>query len=146
MRLTHYTDYALRVLIYLAVDPAPPATISGIAERYRIARPHVVKVVHRLGQLGYIHTQRGRHGGLTLARPPESIVIGEVVRHMETNLQLVECFDQGGSCVISPSCTLRQLLAEALENFLAVLDRHTLADLSQPRAPLQNLLGLQQIQ
>lgn len=135
MRLTQYSDHALRVLIHLAVlgDDAR-TTISAIAERHQVSRHHMVKVVHQLGQLGYVDTLRGKGGGLRLAQPPAQIVLGEVVRHTERQLDLVECFNDPGACVLTPHCGLRGVLTEALAAFLAVLDSYTLADLVGPDA------------
>ena len=142
MQLTRYSDYSLRVLIYLAVDPDRLATIDQIARSYGVSRAHLMKVVHQLGLRGYVETVRGRGGGLRLARPPEKIRIGEVVRATEENLALVECMDPVTSeCVIEPACGLRSVLCEALAAFLAVLDRYTLADLvARRRRPLVALL------
>ncbi|MGH7287001.1 MAG: Rrf2 family transcriptional regulator [Myxococcota bacterium] len=142
MQLTRYSDYSLRVLIYLALDPERLVTIEDIARSYDISRAHLMKVVHQLGLRGYVETVRGRGGGLRLARRPDDIRIGEVVRSTEENLNLVECFDPASSrCVIEPACGLRQVLHEALAAFLAVLDRYTLADLvARRRSPLARLL------
>lgn len=130
MQLTAYTDYSLRVLIFLAVHAADLATIDEIAEAYGISRSHLTKVVHQLGVAGYVETVRGRGGGLRLAREPERIRVGEVVRQTEGNMVLVECFDPDASrCRIEPACGLRGVVQEALEAFLRTLDGYTLADL-----------------
>lgn len=135
MKLTLYTDYALRVLLYLSVHEE--ATISEIAEIYKISRPHVVKIVHNLGKLEYIETQRGRQGGIRLARKPELINLGEVVRAVEPNFHMVECFDGGGKgCVITPVCKLKGVLGQALNGFFSVLDGYSLADLTVNQAEL----------
>jgi Rrf2 family nitric oxide-sensitive transcriptional repressor len=141
MQLTRYSDYSLRVLIYLAVDRDRLATIDEIARSYGVSKAHLMKVVHQLGIRGYVETVRGRRGGLRLARPAEEIGIGEVVRATE-NLALVECMDSGTSdCVIESACGLRPVLREALAAFLAVLDGYTLADLvARRRRPLFALL------
>jgi Rrf2 family nitric oxide-sensitive transcriptional repressor len=142
VQLTRYTDYALRVLIYLALEPGRLATVEEIADRYGISRAHLTKVVHRLGRRGWVETLRGRRGGLRLARPPETIRVGDVVRATEESLALVECFEARGDCAIEPACGLRGALEEALAAFLAVLDRTTLADLvARRRAPLLRLLA-----
>ena len=134
MQLTHFTDYSLRVLMYLAVRPGRVGRIEEIAETYDISRGHVMKVVRRLGAFGFVTTIRGRGGGLRLARAAAEIGIGEVVRQTEENLALVECFRSEGSCVIDPACGLQGAFEEALEAFLASLDRYTLEDLiRQPR-------------
>jgi Rrf2 family nitric oxide-sensitive transcriptional repressor len=142
VQLTRYSDYSLRVLIYLAVDPDRLVTIESIAQSYDISKAHLMKVVHQLGLGGYLETVRGRGGGLRLARRPEEIRIGDVVRATEGNMALVECFDPASSqCVIEPVCGLRSLLSEALTAFLTVLDGYTLADLvARRRKPLSQLL------
>ena len=142
MQLTRYSDYSLRVLIYLAVEPGRRATVEEIARSYDISRAHLVKVVHQLGLRGYVETVRGRGGGLRLARRADEIGVGEVIRWTEENLALVECFDPATSrCAIEPACGLRSVLHEALTSFLAVLDRYTLADLvARRRKPLARLL------
>lgn len=131
MKLTQYTDYSLRVLMYLGFKN-DAATISEISERYDISRNHVVKVVHQLGVLGYLQTVRGKGGGLRLARSPDQINVGAVVRDVE-NLELVECLGENNTCVLSPPCVMRTALKDALEAFMAVLDSYTLADLVNPR-------------
>jgi len=140
MKLTLYSDYSLRVLIYLGLRRDARATITDIADSYGISRHHIVKIVHKLGQLGYVETVRGKNGGLYLARDPRTIVVGEVLRHTEPNLNLVECFDDPGACVLTSACTLRSALDEALTAFLDVLDDYTLADLLEPRRPLSRRL------
>lgn len=144
MRLTGYTDYALRVLIHVGLEKGRLATIPEIAHSYGISRHHLTKVVHQLGRLGYVRTVRGRGGGLELARPADRIGVGEVVRATEDDLALVECFRPGNSdCRIMPACRLRGALQEALAAFLAVLDGYTLADLLDEPARLRELLGLE---
>jgi Rrf2 family nitric oxide-sensitive transcriptional repressor len=141
MRLTVYTDYALRVLMYVAVAREPKATIGGIAASYGISRNHLMKVVHELGTAGYLETARGKNGGLRLARPPGEIGLGEVIRRTEPDLALVPCFDPvNAPCAISPACRLRGALHQAQAAFLKVLDGYTLADLVENRAALEGLL------
>lgn len=143
MRLTAHTDYSLRVLIYLALDPERLATIREISERYDISRNHLMKIVQELGKAGYIETVRGKHGGIRLGRRPDSIVVGDVVRTMEDNMNLVECFNaEANMCQIVPVCVLKDVLVEALEQFLGALDRYTLADLVTPKADLSALVRL----
>jgi Rrf2 family nitric oxide-sensitive transcriptional repressor len=142
MRLTTYTDFTLRALIYLALNRQRLVRIADIAKAYAISENHLMKVVHQLGLAGYVETIRGKKGGLRLALPPEAINIGEVVRRMEPDLALVPCFEPTGICRIRPACVLKGLLGEALDAFLAVLDRKTLADLVQPQARLADLLAL----
>lgn len=130
MHLTRYTDYSLRTLIYLGVRPEKLATISEIATYHGISRNHLMKVVHQLGAHGYIDTLRGRGGGIKLARPPEQIVVGDVVRSMEENMHIVACFQTTTSaCALDPGCRLKTLMGVALNNFLNTLDQSTLADL-----------------
>jgi Rrf2 family nitric oxide-sensitive transcriptional repressor len=142
MQLTRYTDYSLRVLIHLAVHRNELATIEEIARAYGISKAHLTKIVHQLGLAGDVETVRGRGGGLRLARPPEQIRIGEVVRRMEA-MSLVECFDAKTSrCRIEPVCGLRAALRHALEAFLDTLDGYTLSDLvERRRAPLARLFA-----
>lgn len=143
MRLTLHTDYALRLLMYLAVKPDGRATIREVAETYGISRNHLVKVAHELGRAGFVETLRGRGGGLRLVHPAEAIGIGKVVRAMEEDFRLVECFDpQTDRCRIGPSCRLKRLLREALEAYMEVLGSATLADLVEKPKPLRRLLAL----
>lgn len=143
MRLTAFTDYSLRVLIYLGTAPERLATIDRIAEAYGISANHLMKVVHQLGQMGYVETVRGKGGGLRLARAPEAINVGEVVRRTEDGFAVVECFEKGKrSCTIAPSCVLKRALHEAVDAFLEALDRYSLADLVKPRKPLARALRI----
>ena len=129
MQLTRYTDFSLRVLIFLAVRQEELVTIEEISSAYGISKAHLTKIVHQLGLAGYLETVRGRGGGLRLARPPERIRVGDVVRHTEA-MPLVECFDPKTShCRIEPVCELRGALNAALSAFLKTLDSYTLADL-----------------
>jgi Rrf2 family nitric oxide-sensitive transcriptional repressor len=130
MRLTLHTDYALRLLMLLALEPDQLHTIEEVARRYRISRNHLMKVAQTLVQEGFVDGLRGRGGGLKLAKPAERINLGAVVRKTEDSLALVECFDrQKNGCVVSSACGLRGPLEEALTAFMAVLDRYSLADL-----------------
>ncbi|MCC6846936.1 MAG: Rrf2 family transcriptional regulator [Deltaproteobacteria bacterium] len=142
MQLTSYTDYSLRVLIYLAVHKEGLATIAEISQAYGISKAHLTKIVHQLGLAGYLETIRGRGGGLRLARPPEKIRVGEVVRQTE-GTSLVECFDPKTSrCRIEPVCGLRAALKDALQTFLTTLDGYTLADVvARRRNPLARLFA-----
>jgi Rrf2 family nitric oxide-sensitive transcriptional repressor len=135
MQLTYFTDYALRVLIYAAVRPGSRCLTSDVATAFGMSRHHVVKVVNELRHLGYLDTTRGRDGGFALARQPDRIRIGEVVRRTEGSMALVECFNRDtNTCPLSPACGLKGVLREAFDAFLAVLDRATLADLvAEPR-------------
>lgn len=135
MQLTYYTDYSLRVLMYLAIQPGRIANIAEIAERYGISRNHLVKVVHNLVRGGFIRSYRGKGGGIELARPPERINVGDVVRYTEGPLKPVECFDaERNRCVIARVCGLADVIEEACDAFFATLDRYTLADLVRRRA------------
>lgn len=143
MRLTTFSDYSLRVLMYLGVHDGRLATAGEIAAAYGVSENHLVKVVHHLARQGYIETARGKGGGMRLARPPGKINVGEVVRGTEESLALVECFDRESSdCRIEPACVLKGILSRALDAFLAVLDRHTLADLLLPKPKLARMLVL----
>src|SRR5690242_9329649 len=130
MRLTTFTDYSLRVLIYVATAPTGRATIGEIARAFGISENHLVKVVHRLGQAGVLVNTRGRHGGLRLALPPSKIGLGQVVRGTEGPDVPAECFETGhADCAIARGCGLRPVLSDAVQAFHAVLDRYTLEDL-----------------
>ena len=143
MRLSAFTDYSLRVLMYLAADPDRRATIAEIAAAYGISEHHLVKVVHFLGRAGWLANVRGRGGGIELARPPQSINLGAVVRATEGDPMPAECFDRASNdCRITRACRLRGVLGEATEAFHAVLDRHTLADLTANRTALVRVLGI----
>lgn len=142
MRLTSFTDYSLRVLMYLSVKEGELSTISEIAERYAISRNHLMKVVYELGRLGYVETVRGKHGGMRLRDNPAHINLGQVVRRTENDMSLVECFSTQNDCRLTPSCALRGVLREALQAFFAVLDRYSLADLLVPKQELATLLGI----
>ena len=174
MRLTNYTDYALRSLIYLAVKPAPQAlaNISDIADSYNISKSHLTKIIHQLGQLGYIDSVRGKNGGIRLARAPKDINLGVLIKQFEPDFALVECFattlpndnssqnneaTQKGlpitlieesknaasvGCVISPACQLKAVFFEALNAFINVLERYTLADIINNKDELNTLLSL----
>ena len=135
MRLTLYTDYSLRVLLYLALKPDDTATITEISDYYNISRNHLVKVVHHLGILEFITTTRGKNGGIKLARRPEEILLSDVVRKTEPDMNLLECFNpETDNCVISPACRLKSMLYEGRSAFMAVLEKNTLADAANPIA------------
>ena len=143
MRLTYQSDYALRLLMYLAVRRDETIKVADVAESYGISRNHLLKVTLRLANLGYVFTVRGRTGGISLALPPEEINIGTVVRQMEDSFALVECMgSNGGKCVISPACKLKGLVREALGAFLSVFDKYTLADIAENQSELLGLLGV----
>jgi len=143
MRLTFHTDYALRMLLYLSVRPERLNTIQDVSAAFGISRNHLMKVAHELGRLGFVDTVRGRGGGLKLSRPPEEIRLGDVVRAMEEDLKVVECFDPDhNTCAITGICRLRGALSEGLMAWMAVLDRYTLADLAAPRIALSERLKI----
>lgn len=141
MRLNLQSDYALRLLIHLAAKEGELVTIGEVADRFRISKNHLMKVAFVLGREGFIETVRGRSGGLRLARKGGAIRLGDVVRRMEGDLALVECFPGGaGGCLIVSACRLRGVLHEALEAFLSVLDRYTIDDLTKNNFKLRDLL------
>ena len=144
MNLKKYTDYALRVLIFTAMKKeGERANIKEISYIYKISTHQQGKIVFELNKLGYLETIRGRNGGICLAKPAEDINVGTVVREMENDFVLLECFDQGANhCVISPACKLKHALNAALRAFLDVLDQYTLADLVVNEAELLELMGL----
>lgn len=172
MKLTNYSDYALRSLIYLAVKPEPQAlaNISDIANSYDISKSHLTKIIHQLGQLGYIETIRGKNGGIRLARAPEKINLGVLIKQIEPDFALVECFaatvpkadtttQQGlpialidettkesstltkQGCIISPACRLKGVFFEALTAFISVLEGYTLADIINNKVELAQILS-----
>jgi Rrf2 family transcriptional regulator, nitric oxide-sensitive transcriptional repressor len=142
MRLTMYTDFSLRVLLYLGTkEEGKLSTIQEISDAYSISKNHLMKVTFELGKAGFIHTVRGRGGGIRLAELPENINIGKVVRKMEDDFHLVECFDpEHNRCPIAPICGLRGVLGQALQAYLAVLDSYTLQDLLFNREGLREIL------
>ncbi|WP_419901744.1 Rrf2 family transcriptional regulator [Kiloniella sp.] len=143
MRLTTYTDYSLRVLIFVGLKGEELTTITEISDRYNISRNHLMKVVNQLSQDGYLKTIRGKNGGMTLAHVPSKINLGDVVRDMEDNLDIVECFDKKkGCCQIDGYCRLQGILGEAVIAFFDVLDKYTLEDLMVNRSGLQKALSL----
>lgn len=146
MRITVYSDYSLRLLMFLAIAPQQRGTISAIAGYYGISRAHIVKVVHELAKAGYLETTRGRGGGMRLARPPEVISVGEVLRITEPDFNLAPCFETAHACKITPSCVLKKALADATRAFLGSLDTVSLADLAQPADTLRRDLGLTSFQ
>ncbi|MCP5411423.1 MAG: Rrf2 family transcriptional regulator [Alphaproteobacteria bacterium] len=141
MKLTSYADYSLRLLMYCAVRREELVTIQEVADAYGISKNHLMKVAYELGRKGYLETVRGRGGGLRLARPPEKIGLGDVVRKVEEDFTMVECFDpQANQCVITGPCRLRGALSRALKAYLAVLDEYTLADLALGQPVLSRIL------
>ena len=144
MKLTAFTDYSLRVLMYLSADPTQRATIAEIAAAFDISENHLVKVVHFLGKQGWIETLRGKGGGIQLAMAPDAINVGRVVRDTEGSALPAECFlPEGGECILTPVCRLKNVLAEAVKAFYLVLDKYTLADISKNRQALAKVLMIQ---
>ena len=144
MRLTTFTDYSLRVMMYVAAHPEGRATIGEIAKSYDISEHHLTKVVHFLGRTGLIETVRGKGGGFSLAQPAAEIVLGDVVRQTEGAAVPAECFDaDGGHCLIAAACHLKGVLQEAVEAFYVVLDGYTLADLVRNRDELAAVMFVQ---
>lgn len=142
MKLTRFTDYSLRVLIYLGLKDDGRVTIREISEAYGISRNHLMKVVSLLTRMGYLDARRGPGGGIALAKPADEIIVANVVRDMEDDLNLVECFCKGGKCIIKPVCELKSVLSQALAAYLETLEEYTLSDLLKPKAELSQVLGL----
>jgi len=133
MRLSEYTDYTLRVLMYCAANPDGLVTIGELAERHGVSKNHLMKIVNDLAHQGLIETTRGRGGGLRLLKKPTSIRVGDVVRASETDFRLVECFDpQSNLCTLTPSCRLKHVFDAALQAYFKELDGVTLADIAGP--------------
>jgi len=144
MRLTAYSDYSLRLLMYAALKDPGLVTIQEVAEAYGISRNHLMKVAFQLGRHGFLETVRGRGGGLRLARKADKIGLGEILRTTEEDFTLVECFDPATNrCAIAKSCRLRGALSRALGAYLAVLDEYTLADLTRRHPALERVLAPQ---
>jgi Rrf2 family nitric oxide-sensitive transcriptional repressor len=140
MRLTSFTDFALRTLMRLAGEPERLFATHEIAAEFRISRNHLAKVVRDLGDGGFIATQRGAGGGFSLARPAQSITLGQVVRALEGESALVECFrEDGGDCILTPRCRLKKRLAAAREAFMRELDMTTLAECAYPAPPRRRM-------
>ena len=138
MRLTDYTDYTLRVLMFCAAHPERSVTIAELAQGYDISKNHLMKIVNDLARQGLLQTTRGRGGGLRLLKPASEIRVGDVVRQSETDFRLVECFDANhNTCTLTGYCMLKQVIKKAEQSFLAELDRVTLADITaSSQAPM----------
>ena len=142
MRLSDYTDYTLRVLMYCAANPGRLVTIAELADSHQVSKNHLMKIVNDLGRQGVLETTRGRGGGLRLLKPPSTIRLGDVLRQAETDFRLVECFDAAtDTCTLTPSCRLKGVLASALQAYFAALDSVTLADIAGPTAGLKQTLA-----
>ena len=145
MRLTTFSDFSLRMLIYMALKREGLSTIQEIADSYGVSKNHMMKVAHILGLMGYVETVRGKKGGLRLAMEPSQIHVGAVIRRTEEESALVQCFkSEGDVCRIEGACALKGMFGEALQAFLEVLDRYTIADIVQYRMPLARLLDIPQ--
>ena len=141
MKLTTFSDYTLRVLMFLALNRERLATIPEIAAAYAISENHLMKVVHQLARAGVIESVRGKGGGIRLARAPEEIRLGQIVRASEGSAPIVECLsDEAGPCRIAPACRLAAVLVRAFDALYATLDEYTLADLVRSPRGLQTLL------
>jgi len=141
MRLTNFSDYSIRVLLYLSVHNERLVNIKEIADSYQISKNHLMKVIYQLGKLGYIKTIRGRNGGIRLAKEPSEINIGQLVRKTEEDFNIVECFCiENNKCPITSICTVQGVLHQALHAFLEVLDAYTLQDISENKINLRHLL------
>ncbi|HLF30718.1 MAG TPA: Rrf2 family transcriptional regulator [Xanthomonadales bacterium] len=142
MKLTRFTDYALRVLIYLGLRSDGRVTIREISEAYGISRNHLMKVVSNLTRLGYLDARRGPGGGLMLARPAVQIKLADVIRDVEEDMNLVSCFGLEGQCTIKPVCRLRDALREALSAYVHTLESYSLEDLLEPKKSVARLLHI----
>ncbi|NIP17044.1 MAG: Rrf2 family transcriptional regulator [Xanthomonadales bacterium] len=142
MRLTRFTDYSLRVLIYLGLQKDQLVTIRRISDAYGISRNHLMKVVSLLTRMGYLKAQRGPGGGIRLARPPEQINLADVIKDTEEDLVMVECFDEEGNCIITPVCKLQHIIGEALGAYIRTMRAYTLDDLLDPQKSLTELLEI----
>ena len=143
MRLTRYTDFCFRVLIHVGLKGDTLSTTREISERFGISSNHLMKVVYDLNVKGYLETVRGKNGGIRLGRAPAEINIGELVRATEDDMSPAECHTADCQCRIVTACVMRHALGDALQAFLAVLDRYTLADLLEPQRELSRLLGIE---
>jgi Rrf2 family nitric oxide-sensitive transcriptional repressor len=144
VRLTQYSNFALRTLQLLALRAPAIVSVDDVARAHRISRSHLVKVAHELGRRGYVETVRGRNGGMRLARAPEDITVGEIIRWTEAPLELVECFNpETNTCPLLGACHLSRGIQRALRAFLSVLDDMTIADIAINRSALLERLTAQ---
>ncbi len=142
MHLSRFTDYSLRILIYLGLQQDRLVTIRCISESYGVSRNHLMKVVSLLTRMGYLKTRPGPGGGIQLAQPPVQINLANVIRNTEKNLVMVECFDDEVKCVITPVCRLQHIIGQALNAYINTLEAHTLQDLLEPERELFQLLEI----
>ncbi len=145
MRLTSFTDYSIRVLIFLAVSHNEQPTIREVAERFGLSRNHLMKVVHELSKRGYLTALRGKNGGLRLNIAPAEIKLGTLISELENDLALTECMGSNNQCILTTSCELKTILAEALQKFFTTLDKYTLEDIlgGRRRAELVKIINLE---
>ena len=141
MRLTNFSDYSIRVLLYLTIHNEKLVQIQEIADAYSISKNHLMKIIYQLGKQGYIETIRGRNGGIRLAKQPDEINLGALIRDTEEDFNVVECFSKDhNTCPIASICTLKGVLNQALAAFFHVLDGYTLQDVSENKIDLSQLL------
>lgn len=147
MNITRYTDYSLRILMYLGINQDRLVTIQEISEQYQISKNHLMKIVQELNAKDYIIAIRGKNGGLKLKGEPDSINIGALVKDLEQDFSLVECFTNKNACVIAPACQLKAIFSEALDEFLTTLNQYTLADLlpNKTQVKLKKLLNVKAV-
>ncbi len=142
MRLASFTDYSLRVLIYLSLKEDELSTVGEISQKYKISKNHLVKVVHNLSKMGVIDSYKGKGGGISLSTSAEKINIGKIIQELEKESYLVECFGDSGNCIISPSCKLKGALKDAEKKFYETLYQYTLADIANNKKKLMHDLSL----
>jgi Rrf2 family nitric oxide-sensitive transcriptional repressor len=145
MKLTRFTDYSLRVLIYLGLKTDERVTIREISESFQVSRNHLMKVVSNLTRMGYLNSRRGPGGGITLARSAAEINLADVICDMEEDMNLVTCFSENGECVIKAVCRLKNVLQQALTAYIDELNNYSLQDLLQPDAQLMEILNIPDI-
>lgn len=147
MHITRFTDYSLRVLMYLAVKGDELSTIGDIAESYNISKNHLMKVVQELSARNYLHAIRGKNGGIKLNTEPANISVGRLVRELEGNISIFECGDSDKRCVITPACQLKEAFSLAMESFFKTLDGYSLADLvpDESKADFGQLLDIKNL-
>ncbi len=142
MKLTNFTDYSLRTLMYLAASQKEICTAKEISQCFDISWNHMVKVVHNLSKHGYINSKKGKGGGISLAKNAQEIVIGNVIRNTEASFDIVECFNKKeNKCIISPACELKNILSKAYQVFLGELDKYTLFDITKNGDLLREILN-----
>ena len=142
MRITAYSDYSLRLLMYVGLSDDRLCTIAEVASAYGISRAHIMKVANELARAGYIEAVRGRNGGMRLAKPADVIRVGEVLRLTETDFDMVPCFEAASLCIITPECALKAAIGKATQAFLETLDRYTLQDLLAKGGGLRKALSI----